>query len=41
LKSKYSESIVKEKVDGVVKKAVKIEFEKEEINDDKLLDSKI
>jgi hypothetical protein len=41
LKSKYTETVVQEEVDGVVKKVIKIEFEKEVINDDKLLDSKI
>lgn len=41
LRSKYSQGVEFEYIDGVKKKVIKIEFEKEEINDDKLLDSKI
>lgn len=41
LKTNYSQGIEFNEIDGVKKKVIKIEFEKEEINDDKLLDSKI
>lgn len=41
LKTNYSQGVEFNEIDGVKKKVIKIEFEKEEINDDKLLDSKI
>lgn len=41
LKSKFTEKVVSEDVDGVTKKVTKIEFEKDELSDEKLLDSMI